>query len=146
MTESIETKELIARLDGSGSSDERAAVAALKQLETRFPVLMTRAYKAARSASARSACLFYSIAYAREDPAAVELASLALLDRSRIVRYRALMLLAWSQAVGAHDAVLAFLERNPSDGDGLAAMDALVNKNPNYFVDRQHTGNITLVI
>ena len=123
MTESIETKELIARLDGSGSSDERAAVAALKQLETRFPVLMTRAYQAARSASARSAGLFYSIAYAR-----------------------ALMLLAWSQAVGAHDAVLAFLERNPSDGDGLAAMDALVNKNPNYFVDRQHTGNITLVI
>ena len=67
----------------------------------------------------------------------------ALADRSRVVRYRACMLLAYS----LERSVLPSLkesENSTSQEETLldirAAIDAIENQNSDYFVDRNHSG------
>ena len=87
--------------------------------------------------------------YARESDEAVSLGVEALRDRAKNVRYRACMLLAYS----LHRSVLQSLRDALNDPklatskeDMEAAIDAIEEQNSNYFVDRKHTGNITLNI
>jgi len=87
--------------------------------------------------------------YAKENADAVALGIEAIGDKAKGVRYRGAMLLAYSQRKDALPQLRAALETlagGPGADDLAAAIDAIENENPNYFVDRTHSGNITLTI
>jgi hypothetical protein len=59
------------------------------------------------------------------------------------------MLLAYSQRVGVIPELREILKqkgRGPEMDDVRAALDALEAKNPNYYVDRDHSGMVTMTI
>lgn len=83
--------------------------------------------------------------YARKSEDALALGLEAIVDRSKIVRYRGAMLLAYSQRKDALPylrAALVSLRDGPGADDLLAAIDAIENANHNYFVDREHSGKM----
>ena len=94
----------------------------------------------------RAACVFYCLEFARVSDDAVNLAKIAITDRSKVVRYRACMVFACSLRMD----VLPFLEnavqtaRGETRGDLVAAIDAIEHQNQNFFLDREHAGMTTL--
>lgn len=69
----------------------------------------------------------------------------ALIDKSKAVRYRACMLLAYSLKKEALLSLEAARENEKSNeviADIDAAIDSIINQNSHYFVDRKHTGKI----
>lgn len=103
-------------------------------------------YPKARHWRQRASFLYRAIRYARTSPNAVALAKAALDDKSREVRYRACMLLACSLDKNA----LPSLEAARSHPDSrtrediCAAIDAITSENHNFFVDREHSGQVFL--
>jgi len=147
MAEQVNAQELLNDLDGSGSDKEFYAINELRKLGNELPKLLLERYRTARKWQVRSSCVYHSIRYARSSNDAVELGVLALSDKSQKVRYRACMLLAYSldksvlstlmkiECITSHDETLL---------DIRAVIDAIENQNSDYFVDRDHTGNVTL--
>jgi hypothetical protein len=136
---------LLAYIDGSGSEQEHAAMQKLKKLDNELPNLLLRKYRTAKEWKVRTSCVYYSIPYAREVEDAVALGVEALVDRSKVVRFRACMLLAYSLKKQALPA-LEKARKNTKDDETLknldAAIDAILNQNSNYFVDRKHSGKM----
>jgi hypothetical protein len=66
-------------------------------------------------------------------------------DRSKVVRHRALGLLAYSQRRNLLDHLRTYLNTvdEASRADVLAAMDALEQGNHHLFVDRERSGKVT---
>lgn len=140
---------LLDRLDGSGSDDEWNAALELRSLlEDRLPDQLLTRYKQAKKWPVRSSCVYHSVRYAKTSDAAVELALLALKDRSQVVRYRACMLLAYSQRKELLPRLRGLLAElhEETKVDVLAAVDAIESENQDYFVDRDHSGMMTLNI
>ena len=54
------------------------------------------------------------------------------------------MLLATAQKKEAIPFLEELLENKESQSDAMAAIDAIKNKNQNFFVDRDHSGKVTL--
>jgi hypothetical protein len=109
--------------------------------------LFLQEHPSARSWKQRASFVYHSIPYARRSHAAVELARLALSDRSRHVRYRACMLLACAQDRTTVDLLRAHAlsEQDAETRRHIeAAIDAIESGNHNFFVDRGHSGMITL--
>ena len=149
MTDAKQIEDLLDLLDGRGSETEWAAVKRLKELlHDALPTYLLSAYRNARSWRSRSSFVFHAIPYARKHDDAVNLGMLAIFDRSKVVRYRACMLLAISQKSSAlaslREAERAFMGTNSSDMS--AAIDAIEHKNQDYFLDRAHTGNVKLSV
>src|SRR5512145_2286641 len=94
---SMAIESLLQRLDGSGSDDEWAAAKELRTFGNALPELLLRKYRAAREWRVRSSCVYHALRYARECEASVTLGREAIRDRSKVVRYRACMLLAYAQ-------------------------------------------------
>ena len=141
----VSTKEqrLLARLDGSGSDDEREAVDALRECSD-LPALLLSKYQSASHANERASCLYYAARYATTSASAFELGVVALNDRSTVVRYRATLLLAVSQNRDALKPLAVLHASGRSVEDAAAAMDAISHRDPNLFVDRDHSGKVTL--
>jgi hypothetical protein len=119
----------------------------LRQLSgDRLPTLLLEKYRAGGNADVRAACVFHATRYARTVDDAVQLGLEALFDRSNTVRYRACLLLAYSQVQRALPVLHKAKEKLPvqSRGDVLAAIDAIESGNHHYFVDRDHSGKVTL--
>ncbi|WP_131192209.1 hypothetical protein [Phytopseudomonas daroniae] len=147
VTEKINESELLDCLDGSGSDREFYAIGELRKLGWELPRLLLEKYRGSRRWQVRSSCVYHSIRYARSSVEAVQLGVEALSDKSHAVRYRACMLLAYS----LDKSVLSSLkkaENNAADERALqdlrAAIDAIECQNSDYFVDRDHSGNMTL--
>lgn len=104
------------------------------------------AYPKAKRWKQRASYLYRAISYARDSALSVELALMALQDRSKEVRYRACMLLACSQNVNALSNLNLVLKSvsKESAADIMATIDAIESKNHNYFVDRNHSGKVFL--
>ena len=87
---------------------------------------------------------FNLVRYAPLYPEIIELAIHGLNDRSKIVRNYCCRILAYA----GNDKSLPYLEALKSHKsletreDAIAAIDAIVNKNHNLWVDREHKGNI----
>lgn len=147
MAEKMKVAELLDCLDGSGSYKEFYAVGQLRKLEGEFPKLLLEKYRASRQWQVRNSCVYHSVRYARSSAEAVQLGMEAVSDKSHAVRYRACMLLAYSLD---RDVLprLNQLETNAVDErtlqDMRAAIDSIENQNSDYFVDREHSGSITL--
>jgi hypothetical protein len=141
---------LLDRLDGSGSDDEWSAALELRGLlGVDLPSRLLVRFRGARSWKVRCAYVYHATRYARENDDAVTIGREGLRDRSKVVRYRASMLLAYAQRTDAlpalRDAVDALPEGSSRD-DLLAAIDAIESGNHHYFVDRDHSGRMTLKI
>jgi hypothetical protein len=141
-----EINELLDQLDGSGSAQEFAAVKQLRELNN-FPRLLLDRYKSSKNWKARSSCVYHAIRYAKNNNDAFQIGLAAINDRSKIVRYRAFMLLAYSlnkKALADLQKVLDTSNDETTKGDALAAIDAIRNQNHHYFVDRDHSGLTTM--
>jgi hypothetical protein len=136
---------LLDRLDGSGSDAAWAAIAELRH-RTDLPELLLGKYRQSRRWSERAACVYCALPYARESSVALELGLLALDDKSKQVRYRATMLLAYAQRREALGPLRKLLGQGRSAEDASAAIDAIESKNHHYFVDREHSGMMTMNI
>lgn len=145
MTSPDDTQSMLDCLDGSGSEVERSAVAVLRQ-RSDLPKLLLGKYKLSRRWGERAACVYYSLPYARESSFALELGVAALGDKSKGVRYRATMLLAFAQNPEALGPLRTLIDKGLSVEDARAAMDAIESRNHHYFVDREHSGKMTLNI
>lgn len=142
----INVELLLSQLDGSGSDIEWNAIEQLRALPN-LPDMLLKHYSQSKSFSARAACVYHSVRYAKTSKSALELGLRAVLDRSKIVRYRAAMLLVVAQSPVAIPALEAMKEKwKASASDAEAAIAALNSGNPNRFVDRENTGLVTLRI
>lgn len=142
-------EELLNRLDGSGSEGEWLAVEELrKSLEMDFAAYLLSRFRTARRWNVRSSCVYHATRYARESAEAVELGKEAIRDKSKVVRYRGCLLLAYSLRSDLLPELRSMLDEIPADtrDDILAAIDALENRNHHYFIDREHSGQIKLNI
>jgi hypothetical protein len=138
---------LLEKLNGSGSDEEYQAVNELRKLGNEFPVYLLRKYRDSKKWKERSSCVHNSTRYAKESPQALELGLEALSDKSKHVRYLACLLLAWSLKKEVLPHLRARLVEETDDEtlkDLKAAIDAIENQNSNYFVDRDHSGMVTL--
>jgi hypothetical protein len=137
-------EKCLRELDGRGSDAEWAAVAALEVLGAEFPALLLQAYRQARKWGARASCVYHAIKYSRTSRAAFQLGIEALGDRSKYVRYRACMLLSVAQRPEALGTLQALLNDPDSADDAKAAIEAIEHHDQNLFVDREHSGKISL--
>ena len=139
-----EIEILLSKLNGSGSDEEFAAVESL-QATGMLPALLLSKYHRSRAWQQRASCVYHAVKYSRESQDAFELGVNALKDKSKVVRYRATMLLAVSQRRDAtpHLRKLEALG-NVSAPDAKAAIQAIEASDPNLFVDRDGSGMVTL--
>jgi len=146
-TENTGFKDLLDLVDGSGSDKEYEALEKLKEVPEELPALLLQKYQKAKKAKERSACVHNATRYAKDSQAAFELGILALKDKSKHTRHLACLLLAWSLREDAleslHGAEESFIDDETLE-DIRAAIDAIENQNSNYFVDRDHSGMMTL--
>lgn len=140
-------EDLLNSLDGSGSDQEFQAVHELRKLGDILPSLLLKQYRSSKKWQARCSCVYHSIRYSRRVDDSVRLGIEALSDKSKVVRYRACMLLAYSLNKEAIPA-LRELELRENDKktreDAHAAIEAIENQNADYFVDRDHSGKVSL--
>jgi hypothetical protein len=145
--ESDEVARLLSLLDGTGSDREWRAVVQLREtLGSRFPSFLRETYAKSRKAGTRASCVYHSTRYARVSDDAIALGMAAARDRSKVVRSRAILLLAYSLRKDLLPFLQTLLEDAPHSSDVAAAIDAIENQNEHYFVDRDHSGKVTLTI
>ncbi|MEL6371629.1 MAG: hypothetical protein AAFR03_13025 [Pseudomonadota bacterium] len=145
----VNTDKISDHLDGSGSKKERDFIRWMMRENADVAKELKSFFQAANSWKARSACVYYAMPFARESNDAFELGIIAVSDKSKIVRERACQLLAYSLRTDA----LPVLERNSnleefssSLNDYAAAIDAIKCKNSDYFLDRDHSGMVKMII
>jgi HEAT repeat protein len=149
MAEYEDFTELLEKLDGSGSDNEFNAVHELRKLGDEFPKLLLEKYRSSKKWRVRSSCVYHAIRYSRTVSDAVKLGVEALSDKSHAVRYRACMLLAYSldqNALPNLKEARGKTTHQETSQDIRATIDAIENQNSNYFVDRDHSGKMTLKV
>ena len=141
-------ERLLQGLTGKDDWPELNRTNELKELGDKLPNHLLCQYRRSPKAENRCACVFYAIPYAKRIEAAYTLGLEALTDRSRIVRYRACMLVAFALRREALPTLRELLNHQDlkTVEDARAAIYAIENQNHNYFVDRKHRGKIKLNI
>jgi hypothetical protein len=147
MSDAKRIEELLNRLDGSASKREWDAVTQLRELGNALPAWLLKKFRASSKWEARTSCVYHAIRYAQQSDDAVNLGREAIRDRSRKVRYRGCMLLAYSQKEGVLPdlkAALVALREGPGADDLRAAIDAIESHKFDYFLDRSHSGMVKI--
>jgi len=140
----FEIEEYLKQLDGRGSDKEFSAVKELSVLGVEFPKLLLEKYRNSKKWGERASCLYHASKYAVSSPHAFELGIEALGDKSKVVRYRACLLLAIAQKSEAIKPLGTLISDPESSDDAKAAIDAIEQKNHHYFADRERSGMVTL--
>lgn len=146
--EESEIREYVAKFD-TVNFDEGAKVwTVLKPLGYKVLPYFIEYYPKMKKWQGRVALIYHSIYFAREHELAFQLGLNALEDRATLVRYRACMLLAYSLRQDAIKPLKKLLKHKDTKtiDDAKAAIDAIKRKNHNYFWDRNHTGQIKMII
>lgn len=106
---------------------------------------MLAAYPDFRTWQGRASLVYHAIPHARTHEAAFALGLAAANDRAKVVRYRAISLLAYSLNHEAVPLLTRLLEHPHAEtaADAAAAIDAITSGNHHYFHDRTHSGMIT---
>ncbi len=143
---SSEIEALLEKLNGSGSDEEWRAISKLRGLDN-LPDVLLEKFQRSKRYGARASCVYNCIRYATTSDSAFQLGLAATNDRSRVVRYRAAMLLAVAQ----NEAAIPYLEsmklkHKESFADADSAILAILHGNPNLFVDRNNSGMVKLNI
>lgn len=148
-TKQSDIDKALNKLDGSGSDSEWAAVEFLRRAaNNEFPDLLLKKYRRSKKSGERASCVFHATRYAKISPEAVLLGLEALNDRAQVVRYRACLLLAYSQDQKVLHELRFTLPKAPANSREhiAASIDAIESRNYHYFVDRDHSGKVTLNI
>ncbi|UTM59104.1 hypothetical protein L4174_020540 [Photobacterium sp. CCB-ST2H9] len=140
----VEIEEYLKLLDGRGSDNEFSVVKELSCLGMEFPKLLLEKYRGSKKWGERASCLYHASKYVVSSPHAFELGIEALGDKSKVVRYRACLLLAMAQKSEAIKPLGALITNSESSDDAKAAIDAIEHKNHHYIADRDHSGMATL--
>lgn len=138
---------LLGKLDSSSSDQRHQAIAELIKLGVSLPPLLLEKYRSSKKWQTRCSCVYHAIRYSRDDENTFQLGIEALSDKSKVVRYRACMLLACSLKKDALSALRELASRSSdreTQANAHAAIDAIENQNTNYFVDRDHSGKVRL--
>jgi hypothetical protein len=138
----------VKNLDTASSSAEQLAWLKLEPLGIAVVPYLAEAYPSFRKWLGRTSLVYHAIRYARSSEESFQLGLAALKDKSRVVRYRACGLLAYSLRRDAMQSLTAASNHSDSKTveDALAAIDSIMNKNHNLFVDRSHSGGISWVV
>jgi hypothetical protein len=139
-----EIRRLVANLDVARTSEEDAAWEKLRPLGSKVLPFFVEYYPKMKKWQGRVSLVFHSISFARDHDDAFSLGIKATGDKSTVVRYRACMLLAYSlrkDALPYLQALLSHTDRKTAE-DAKAAIDAIENNNHNYFIDREHSGQM----
>ena len=136
--------KVLKQLDEASPDANLRAIRELKAMGVDIPRTLPKHYDESRSWRARVSCVFFAVPYARDSEDAVALGIKALSDRSRIVRYRACSLLAYSlrEDILPHLKVLLSHSDPSTREDARATIDAIEHKNHHWFMDREHTGRV----
>jgi HEAT repeat protein len=139
-----EIRAIVRSLDTVSSVQSSEAWMRLRELGPAVVPYIAEAYGNMRKWQGRVACVFHLIKYARSHDEAFHVGIEALEDRATLVRYRACMLLAHSQREDALPYLRKLLSHsdNKTVADASAAIDAIESSNPNYFIDRTHSGSM----
>lgn len=137
-----EIESWIEKLASPTVSSEEEAWEVLKPLGVDLMPLFLEIYPKTRQWRGRVSMIFHAIKYARISEEAFELGILALEDKSKVVRYRACMLVAYSLRKDAlpHLEKLLSYSDNETVENSKAAIDAIRTQNHHYFIDREHSG------
>lgn len=140
-----EIRALVQRLDTTSSREEEEAWRPLSPLGSAVVPFLAEAYPGFRCWQGRASLVYHSVRYARSHESAFHLGLAAMNDRAKVVRYRALSLLAYSlreDALPALTQLLGHPVRETAE-DVAAAIDAIQSRNHHYFHDRTHSGRMT---
>ena len=137
-------KSLIRQIDTQDNAIRERIWSELRLLGEGIVPYFAEFYPQAKKLHARRDIVFHIIGYTRTCEKAFQLGVLALNDKSSIVRYRACCAVAYSlrsEAIPRLEALLNHKDHRTAE-DARAAIDAIENRNHNYFIDRGHTGKI----
>jgi hypothetical protein len=116
----------------------------LLQTHANCPELLLNWYNRSRKLGPRASCVYHSLRYAKNNESTFKLGLIATGNKSKVVRYRAAMLLAVAQNPAAIPSLETMSENAQSRPDAQAAINAIRHRNPNLFVDRDGSGRVTL--
>lgn len=141
-------RELIRQMDTSKPRDAEAAWSQIPDIGEDIVPYLVEFYPTARKWQGRVAAVYYSMKYAHMNEAAFQLGVAACSDKATLVRCRACELLACSlrnDALPVLKKLLTHPDKRTTE-DAAAAIDSIEHRNPNYFIDREHTGRIFLSV
>jgi len=142
--------DLLIILDGSGSFIERNTLKDLASRGEPVPQYLYKCFLISKKAKIRAQCIFYQFSFAQDgNKYALATGIRGLDDRAKIVRYNACKLLAYAQ----DKSTLVHLKNAKSSEKNsdivshiMASIDAIEEGNHNWFVDRDHSGLITMEV
>ena len=137
-------RSVLSRLGDSNPDVNRRAIRELEKLKADLPKVLLAYYRESNAWRARVSCVFFAVPYGRLNEDAFQLGIEALKDKSRIVRYRACSLLAYSLRDRALPHLRALLSHSDQATveDARSAIDSIEHKNHHWFMDREHTGRL----
>lgn len=137
-----EIKELVANLETTRTSEEEITWRKLKPFGSKVLPFFLEYYPKMKKWQGRVSLVFHAIPYARSHDDAFQLGIMATKDKATVVRYRACMLLAYSQKKEAIPCLRDLLNHPDMKTveDATAAIDAIEHGNHNFFIDREHSG------
>ena len=135
-------RALVATLDTQSKAERDAVWQRLDPLGARALPFLGERFAQAKHLDVRREIAFHCIRHARVDQAAFEIGMLAVADRSGVVRYRGLCVLAYSLRRDALPALGKLLAHpDPKTvADARAGIDAIRSQDHHRFVDRLHSG------
>jgi hypothetical protein len=137
-------KTLIQAFNVSKRSEIDAAWALADSMDVDLPVLLAEAFHQIRRSEGRASILRYLGKFSRTNEAVFQVGLTATQDRSWGVRHYACAMLAYSLRTAALPALSLLLKHSDrrTVEDAKAAIDAIKNRNHNFFHDRNHTGRV----
>jgi len=140
--ERIET--LVEAFSTSRRSEIDAAWVVADSMGTELLALFAEALPRIRKSEGRASIMRYVGRFSRESEVAFRMGTVAVGDRAYAVRHYGCALLAYSLRKDALPSLISLLKHSDlrTVEDARAAIDAIKNKNHNFFKDRDHSGRI----
>lgn len=148
MTDGIDGAELgrrVRALDTTSRTGESRAWRLIEAAGAAVVPHLLAAYPEFRTWQGRASLVYHAIPHARTHEGAFALGLAAATDRAKVVRYRAISLLAYSLNRESLPLLTRLLDHPSAEtaADAAAAIDAITSNNHHYFHDRTHSGLLT---
>jgi hypothetical protein len=141
-------RQAVDKLQARTVNGEEEAWAALRPLGISVVPYLLEAYPRFRRWQGRASLVYHAVRYARISEEAFQLGILASRDKSWVVRYRALGLLAYSlrtDALGAIRNQLTSPDKRTA-ADAAAAIAAIQEQNHHLYHDRDRSGRTRWIV
>jgi hypothetical protein len=141
-------REAVDKLQASTVAGEDEAWNALRPHGIAVVPYLLEAYPRFRRSQGRASLVYHAVQYARKSEDAVRLGILGSRDKSWVVRYRALELLAYSLRTDVLGEIRGQLSNSDkrTASDAMAAIAAIEEQNHHLFHDRDRTGRTRWVV